>query len=90
MIRAAYRAWSTKTDDGNVILVVDISSDTLVAKSVTNDAENVVREVVRTYGDHPIAYQDTDGRWDMLVHEHGKFTGFAPITSATILKAVVC
>lgn len=45
--------------------------------SVTNDAENVVREVYITYGNKRIMYRDTDGQWDELVHANGVFVTFA-------------
>lgn len=47
-------------------------------RSVTNDAERVVDELAVQYGNRRIIYRDSDGNWDELVHEHGKFTGFAP------------
>lgn len=47
--------------------------------SVTNDAERVVAEVVKLYGDHPIVYEDTMGRWDQLRHKAGVFERFGKI-----------
>jgi hypothetical protein len=64
--------------------VVRVTEDTiyLVDKnrgmSVTNDAENVVTEVVNEYGDKKVVYRDSMGNWDELEHEHGKFSDFAP------------
>jgi hypothetical protein len=46
--------------------------------SVTNDAEGVVRRVWHDYPGRRIIYQASDGAWDELVHEGGRFTGFAP------------
>ena len=46
--------------------------------SVTNDAERVVAELFKTYGDRRIIYRDTDGNWDELQHRGSVFTGFAP------------
>jgi|WetSurMetagenome_2_1015567.scaffolds.fasta_scaffold68391_2 hypothetical protein len=60
---------------GGIIYVID---DNDGAMSVTNDAEAVVEEVVKLHGNLPVKYRDTDGRWDWLVHEHGKFITFAP------------
>ena len=53
-------------------------------KSVTNDAERVVREM---YAFHSpslghkfrILYRDTQGDWDELVHKRGVFVNFAPL-----------
>jgi hypothetical protein len=56
--------------------------DNDVGMSVTNDAENVVADVLRQYPDHRIIYRDTMGQWDELVHFNGKFTGFAPYSKA--------
>jgi len=46
-------------------------------RSVTNDAERVCDELAIEYGNRRIVYRDTDGNWDELVHEHGKFLSFA-------------
>lgn len=45
--------------------------------SVTNDAEAVVADLFKTYGDRRIIYRDTQGDWDELVHESGRFKSFA-------------
>jgi hypothetical protein len=47
-------------------------------KSVTNDAERVVEELVTVGWNCPIVYQDSMGEWCELVHEDDKFVGFAP------------
>ncbi len=46
--------------------------------SVTNDAENVVRDLLMQYGNIRIFYYDTMGNRDELCHSNGKFTHFAP------------
>lgn len=47
--------------------------------SVTNDAENVVKELHCRYPGFRVIYQDTEGEWDELKHDGlGTFTGFAP------------
>lgn len=71
MVRAHYSARRVL----GVILVEDANDG---AMSVTNDAEAVVSEVVQRFGDYPIKYCDTDGRWDWLVHFAGVFMRFAP------------
>lgn len=45
-------------------------------RSVTNDAERVVKLLLEKYGPRPIHYRDTDGRWDTLDHNGKEFTGF--------------
>jgi len=52
--------------------------------SVTNDAENVVRELFARFGGARVIYQDTAGEWDELKHDGaGVFTGFAPARNLT-------
>lgn len=46
--------------------------------SITNDAEQVVREVVLKYGNKRILYFDTMENQDELCHNNGVFTHFAP------------
>lgn len=48
-------------------------------RSVTNTAEEVVAEVFNAYPNRRIIYLDTMGCWGELVHNHGIFTGFAPV-----------
>lgn len=44
--------------------------------TVTNDAENVVRDLHKAYPDRRIVYCDTSGDWAELVHVAGRFQGF--------------
>ena len=47
--------------------------------SVTNDAENVIKELHNKHPGARIIYRDSDGAWDELKHDGcGTFTGFAP------------
>ncbi len=46
--------------------------------TITNDAEAVVAEVASLYPGRRIFYTDTDGQIDELLHNAGKFAGFAP------------
>ena len=70
-LRSTY--YVSRVTEGKVFIV-----DEDVGMSVTNDAENVVLEVLTRYPNHRIIYRDTTGRWDELVHDNEKFTGFAP------------
>lgn len=71
--------------------VVRVTEDTIFlvdrnyGMSVTNDAENVVAEVVGEYGDKRVVYRDSMGRWDELVHTNGSFGCFAPYRGASPL-----
>jgi hypothetical protein len=53
------------------------------AVSITNDAENVVRDVNRSHPGYRIIYRDTDGNWDELKHTAGEFQSFAPARDMT-------
>jgi hypothetical protein len=47
-------------------------------RSITNDAERVVRDVLARAPGHRIFYIDTMGNCDELCHDGTQFTGFAP------------
>jgi hypothetical protein len=64
-----------------VVYIVDLAN-VCGTTSVTNDAENVVSNIAREYGNMRIFYRDTDGQWDELVHDNGKFIRFAPGTTS--------
>ena len=71
--------------------VVKVTNDTIflvdrnLGMSVTNDAENVVAEVVNEYGNKKVIYRDSMGNWDELVHTEGTFGCFAPYRGASPL-----
>lgn len=46
--------------------------------SVTNDAEQVTEFLYKNFGDKQIFYKDTEGYWDELVHDKGRFITFKP------------
>jgi len=46
--------------------------------TVTNDAENVVKELSKIIGNKRLEYIDSDGDRDQLLVKDGKFAGFAP------------
>ena len=58
------------------IVISDISNST-GAKSITNSAEEVVKELCQLF-DHnkKIMYYDSDGNLGELVHENGVFKNF--------------
>ena len=58
-----------------MVKVIDLN---LGNKSVTNDAENVVRELFTSFGNRRFIYRDSEGYWDELLHENGRFTRFSP------------
>jgi hypothetical protein len=72
----------------NYKVIVD-QSDLMVIKdlgpwdqymTVTNDAENVVKELSEKYGlaNKTLLYYDSEGLLSELTHDEGEFTGFSP------------
>ena len=59
-----------------IVWIRDRTEDGVI--SVTNDAEGVCRRVWHDYPNRRIIYCDSDGNWDELKHEGGRFVGFAP------------
>lgn len=66
--------YQVKTVTPEIVFLVDLD---LGNKSVTNDAEFVVREVHRRYGNKRIVYRDSSGDWSELLHHEGTFTRFS-------------
>ena len=66
-------SWSLHTLTPNIVFIID---DNNGGMSVTNAAEIVVKDVYEFYGDRRIVYRDSEGQWDELLHDHGRFTGF--------------
>ena len=59
----------------NLLFIIDRDEGGM---SVTNDAEAVCAHCHELYPGRRIIYRDTEGEWSELVHENGKFTGYAP------------
>jgi hypothetical protein len=67
---------------GDVVVIVDRSTDDDNYMSVTNDAENVVEHIVHDieYIPDRFVYCDTMNTWSELeVETDGKFCGFLPL-----------
>ena len=62
--------------------------DNDVGMSVTNDAENVVADVLTKYPNYQIIYRDTMGEWGELMHLNGKFKGFGPANEYSMVSAM--
>lgn len=71
-----------------VVCIYDLFDSRWPTKSVTNDAEYVVRRAVDGQGDHPIIYRDTEGQWDELRHREGHFACFRPLRTRDREQAV--
>ncbi len=78
VFRSMIEIVSHKNKDG-FFVIRDLSGDDSL--SITNDAENVVANVVSlmsyTQGQR-LLYYDSDGNLDELKIKDGKFAGFAP------------
>ena len=59
-------------------------------RSLTNDAEAVIAQLAGrgVLEGRRVLYQDTEGRWDEMRHEAGRFRGFAPLGARTAEDAV--
>lgn len=60
---------------GSVVFVRDLD---LGGRSVTNDAEAVVAEILEHYPMARIVYRDSSGHWDEMTNDGESFTGFQP------------
>jgi hypothetical protein len=82
--RAAYTA---ELDGDDVIVIIDHDDG---SRSVTNDAENVVADIAARFDlrARRIVYRDSEGRWDGLVVECGRFAGFIMLGTDNREKAV--
>ena len=62
---------------GGDLIIRDLCDGT--CKSITNDAENVVRQLVRSGildGTQRLLYYDTEGKLDQIGVKNGRFDGF--------------
>lgn len=78
MIRARYTA---EMVGRTIIAIVDLGT----GKSVTNDAERVVRDLAERGFPVRVArivYRDSDGIWDGIRTKDGEFAGFVPLGDA--------
>jgi hypothetical protein len=66
--------------DKHVVVIIDEYEDAIPTRTVTNDAEAVIADLVRDKwlpeGDR-VVYRDTEGQWDELLVKDGRFAGFA-------------
>jgi hypothetical protein len=82
-MRASYKC---ELEGDDLLLITDLDQ----GRSVTNDAENVIADLARTYDltARRVIYRDTMGVWDGLAVNRGKFTGFVAIDARTRDDAV--
>lgn len=75
--------------DNKLLAITDL--DQLGSRSVTNAIEEVLDELLDSYGmDLPpvIIYRDTSGVWDGVAHIEGTFRGFYPIRETDLARAI--
>lgn len=63
--------------DQDAVHIIDLA-DQVGATTVTNDAEAVVHNLNKEFGNKRFYYCDTMGYWDELVHDNGRFLSFRP------------
>lgn len=87
--RANYTWFRKERGKRGFITILDLGPWDLYF-TVTNDAENVIADLAKegVLGDRVVLYQDTEGRWDELLHENGEFTGFRSVGSHTEEAAI--
>ena len=73
--RASFQILDTPLD--GVTFLIDLDQ----GRTVTNDADAVVLDVLKTHPGERIIYRDTDGNWDELRHDGRRFTGFSPLSA---------
>ena len=72
-------AYSIVRNTPEELLIKDVSNDYPRAVSITNAAEEVVRELFafgKLKDGQRLLYIDTDGRTDELLHSNGRFVDF--------------
>jgi hypothetical protein len=81
------RAHYTVRASGDFVLVEDLGT----GKSVTSDAARVLADLWENgwlAPERPVLYCDSDGRWDEIRHDAGRFTGFAPVGGHSAMDAI--
>lgn len=71
----------------SVLCITDLN----IGKSVTNDAEHVIADLLRggwNLNEIPVIYRDNIGMWDGLQVANGRFIGFFQINEDDQLKAI--
>jgi hypothetical protein len=88
LLKNRTRAVYSRTVHGNVIAIVDHDGP----RSITNDADNVIADLVAQGFDlsrYQVIYRDTRGIWDqMLVDATGHFIGFSSINERDLPSAL--
>jgi len=81
------RAEYTTEVVGTVICLVDLDK----AKSITNDADHVIRDLHQRFGDlsgFRVIYLDTMGTWDEIAVTENRFHGFKSVNERSQAAAL--
>jgi hypothetical protein len=82
------RSVYSRTVHGNVIAIIDHDE----GRTVTNDAENVIADLIAQGFDlsrYLVIYRDTRGIWDqLLVDRTGHFAGFSSVNERDLSAAL--
>ncbi len=73
--------------DKEILCIIDCDSDG--ARSVTNDAENIIPEIFAIAQPFDaVIYRDSTGNWDEIRVKDGKFVGFKSINQRDVKIAL--
>lgn len=75
--RDFHARWEVVSIDAEVYTIRDVGH--VIGRSVTNDAEWVVEQIVPELGGRRLFYYDSMGDLDELLVRDGRFVGFAPV-----------
>lgn len=81
-------SYTIRTPEDGYLGIID---NDLGGRSVTNDAENVIADLVKAGIDLSktrVLYRDSCGAWDGLATEGGRFVGFVPFGAPTFELAL--
>jgi hypothetical protein len=75
----------------DVVLLIDDFDAAHPTMTVTNGAEMIVRMLVRrnVLGERRLLYRDTEGYWDEILVERGRFAGFGMIQARELDAALL-
>ena len=88
LVKNQRRSVYSRAVHGNVIAIIDHDG----ARSVTNDADNVIADLAKHFdlSRYLVIYKDTRGIWDqILVDRTGRFAGFSSINERDLPSALV-
>lgn len=72
----------------NIIVIMEDHDG--LSMSVTNDMENVIKEIYQTEKGLPetVIYKDTEGIWDQVICKDGEFVDFKHLGAPSMVEAI--